>query len=49
MTVLLSFEEKTDDARACAQSDVCLLDNVIDFRNTNPLDSRLFGGECYTP
>ena len=24
MTVLLSFEEKTDDARACAQSGHCL-------------------------
>ena len=23
MTVLLSFEEKTDDARACAQSEHC--------------------------
>ena len=27
----------------------CCMDNVIDFCNTNPLDSRLLGGECYTP
>ena len=35
MTVLLSFEEKTDDARACALSGHCLFNRKINFLSFN--------------
>ena len=42
MTVLLSFEEKTDDARACAQSGHCPFNNSRDTLGFRTLAQQAF-------